>query len=215
MKATGIGNFEKEHSMKRVVLVVLFSVLIVAGSNSNLWAQDKDKPVEPVAQPKPPAVEKPITPLRVQVVFAEFDGDKKISSLPYTLLVNADEKGPQAAVRMGLRVPVEAGGNGGLSKTFNYMDVGTNLDGRADKTDDGRFSLKLNVEKSSLYTPAAGEKADTVGGNQIFSGQPIVQSFRSQVNLLLRDGQTMQSTVASDPINGHVLKVEVTLNVIK
>jgi hypothetical protein len=156
-----------------------------------------------------------VTPLRVQVVFAEYDGEKKISSLPYTLLVNADDKGPQAAVRMGLRVPVETGGSGGMSKQYQYMDVGTNLDGRADKTDDGKFSLKLNVEKSSLYTPGAGEKSDTVGGNQVFPGQPIVQSFRSQVNLLLRDGQTMQATVASDPVTGHVLKVEVTLNVIK
>jgi hypothetical protein len=49
----------------------------------------------------------------------------------------------------------------------------------------------------------------------IIPGHFIIQSFRSQVNLLLRDGQTMQATVASDPVTGHVLKLEVTLNVIK
>jgi hypothetical protein len=189
--------------MKKPAVVVLlvalsFGVLV-------LRAQEK----------KSPDIPPQVTPLRVQVVFAEYDGEKKVSSLPYTLLVNADDKGPQAAVRMGLRVPVETGSGSANSKEFQYMDVGTNLDGRADKTDDGRFSLKLNVEKSSLYTPGAGEKGDTVGGNQILPGQPIVQSFRSQVNLLLRDGQTMQATVASDPVTGHVLKVEVTLNVIK
>jgi hypothetical protein len=195
---------ERERLVKKPAVAALFAVLVFGAIA--MRAQDKPKPAEAPPQ---------ITPLRVQVVFTEYDGEKKISSLPYTVLVNADDKGPQSAVRMGLKVPVETGGSGGASKQFTYMDIGTNLDGRADKTEDGRFNLRLNVEKSSLYTPATAEKPGTVGGNEILPGQPIVQSFRSQVNLLIRDGQTMQSTVASDPITGHVTKVDVTLNVIK
>jgi hypothetical protein len=172
------------------------------------------------AQDKPKAAEVPlqVTPLRVQVVFTEYDGEKKVSSLPYTLLVNANDRGPQAAVRMGLRVPVETGvATEGASKQYQYQDIGTNLDGRADTIEDGRFNLRLSVEKSSVYTPGATDKAaGTPAGNpMIMTGHVIIQTFRSQVNLLLRDGQTMQATVASDPITGHVLKVEVTLNVIK
>lgn len=189
--------------MKKGAFAVLLAIILLGALA--LRAQDK----KPDAPP-------PDMALRVQVAFAEFDGEKKISSLPYTLLVNVDDHGPQAAVRMGLRVPVETGGGPGTaSKQFTYIDVGTNLDGRADRIDGGRFSLRLNVEKSSLYTPGATEKPATVGGNEILTGQPIVQSFRSQVNLYMRDGQTMQATVASDPVTGHVLKVEVTLNVIK
>jgi hypothetical protein len=194
--------------MRRTVLAALLTVL-VSGAVS-MRAQDKAKP-----EAKSDSATPQITPLRVQVVFSEYDGEKKVSSLPYTVLVNADDKGPQAAVRMGLRVPVVTGGSSSGNKQFQYMDVGTNLDGRADKTEDGRFNLRLNVEKSSLYTPAGADKSDTLGGNQVLAGEPIVQQFRSQVNMLLRDGQMMQSTVAADPINGHVLKVEVTLNVIK
>ena len=188
--------------MKKAVLAVLLVVLLLVVPV--LRSQDKTKSEVPG-----------ITPLRVQVIFAEYEGEKKLSSLPYTLLVNADDKGPQAAVRMGLRVPVVAGASAGGNKQFQYLDVGTNLDGRADKIEDGRFLLKLNVEKSSIYTPGTPEKPDAVGGNEIFPGQPIVQQFRSQVNLLVRDGQTIQSTVATDPLTGHVLKVDVTLNVIK
>jgi hypothetical protein len=96
-----------------------------------------------------------------------------------------------------------------------YQDVGANLDGHAEKAADGRFYLRLNVEKSSVYAPGAGQKPASVGGNEIPSGQPIIQQFRTQVSLLIRDGQTIQSTVATDPVTGHTLKVDVTLNVIK
>jgi len=191
--------------MKKAVLAAL---LAVAFGAIGIRAQDKTKSEGPAPQ---------VTPLRIQVVFAEYDGEKKISSLPYTVLVNANDKGPQAAVRMGLRVPVETGvSTEGTSKQYQYQDIGTNLDGRADSTEDGRFNLRLNVEKSSLYTPAATDKPGTIAGNpMIIPGHFIFQTFRSQVNLLLRDGQTMQATVASDPVTGHVLKLEVTLNVIK
>ncbi|HYL63927.1 MAG TPA: hypothetical protein VE077_15015 [Candidatus Methylomirabilis sp.] len=197
--------------MKKTVFVMLLAVLTLGASV--LRSQDKAKPSEGSKTADWSAQQ--VTPLRVQVVFTEYDGEKKISSLPYTLLVNADDKGPQAAVRMGLRVPVVTGGSANANRQFQYMDVGTSLDGRADRTEDGRFNLRLNVEKSSLYTPATTEKPDTVAGSEILPGQPILQQFRSQVNLLIRDGQTMQATVASDPVTGHVLKVEVTVNVIK
>jgi hypothetical protein len=191
--------------MKKTVLALLLAVFVLGGQR--LWSQEKGKSEE---APKPSAIEKAVTPLRVQVVFTEYESEKKISSLPYTLLVNADDRGPQAAVRMGLRVPIEM-----ATTQVQYQDVGTNLDGRAEKTDDGRFLLRLNVEKSSVYSPGASQKPASVGGNEISSKQPIVQQFRTQVNLLIRDGQTIQSTVATDPVTGHVLKVDVTLNVIK
>jgi len=190
--------------MRKTVLGLLLAILVVGGQRS--WSQEKGKSEE---TSKPSASEKAVTPLRVQVVFTEYDGEKKISSLPYTLLVNADDRGPVAAMRMGLRVPIELN-----STQFQYQDVGTNLDGHAEKADDGRFLLKLNVEKTSVYAPGASGKPASSGGSEI-GRQPIVQQFRTQVNLLIRDGQTIQSTVATDPVTGHVLKVDVTLNVIK
>ncbi len=191
--------------MKKVILVLLLGMLVVSGRQ--LWSQEKGKSEETA---RPAETQRTVTPLRVQVVFTEFAGEKKVSSLPYTLLVNADDRGPQAAVRMGLRVPIELSAN-----QVQFLDVGTNLDGRAEKAEDGRFLLKLNVEKSSVYAPGAIEKPASVGGSEISSRQPIVQQFRTQVNLLIRDGQTIQSTVATDPVTGHTLKVDVTLNVIK
>jgi hypothetical protein len=195
--------------MKKLILAALMAsfALVVP----RLLGQDKEKSTiaERVAESQ-----KIITPLRVQVVFSEFDGEKKISSLPYTFLVNADDRGAPAAVRMGLRVPIETSSNTGV-KQFQYQDVGTNIDGRAEKADDGRFLLRLGVERSSVYVPGTEGKSAAVGGSEISSALPIVQQFRTQVNLLIHDGQTIQATVAADPVTGHVTQVDVTLNVLK
>src|SRR6266849_7635844 len=102
--------------MKKTWLALLLVGL--TGFVPGLAAQDKAKQeetdkakreeVEKVAETR-----KEITPLRILVLFTEFDGEKKISSLPYTFLVNADERGGRAFLRMGLRVPVVTGSASG------------------------------------------------------------------------------------------------------
>lgn len=195
--------------MKTAVLTV--SLVILAFGSPGIWSQDKGK-TDDTARPAP--AEKAITPLRVQVVFSEYEGDKRVGSLPYTFLVNADDRGSSAAVRMGLKVPIETSSNTG-AKQIAWESLSTNLDGRAEKTADDRFLLRLSVEKESIYVTGSNEKPSSFGGTQVSNSQPSIQSFRSQVNLLIRDGQTIQSTVATDPVSGHVTKVDVTLNVIK
>lgn len=195
--------------MKRLILSVLLTAVPLAVPP--VWAQDKEKSAESA---KPAATEKSVTPLRVQVVFTEFDGDKKVGSLPYTFLVNADDRGAPAAVRMTLHIPVEMSSAGGAKHVGQYP-LSTNLDGRAEKTEDGRFLLRLSLEKDSIYMAGANQKPSSLGGNEVSTDEPVQQDFRTQVNLLIRDGQTIQSTVAADPVTGHVMKVDVTLNVIR
>lgn len=195
--------------MKRTILAVMLAIFTLVVPR--LWGQEKDRST---SSAKPGEPEKIITPLRVQVIFTEFDGDKKIGSLPYTFLVDADDRGAPAAVRMGLHIPVETSSNTGV-KQIGHWNLDTNLDGRAEKLDDGRFLLRLGLDKSSIYMAGANQKPSTLGGNEISNAEPIQEDFRTQVNLLIRDGQTIQSTVATDPATGHVLKVDVTLNVMK
>jgi hypothetical protein len=195
--------------MKRPILAVSLATLLFV--IPRVCAQDKEKSADTA---KPAAIEKTITPLRVQVVFTEFDGDKKIGSLPYTFLVNADDRGTPAAVRMTFHAPVQISSNAGEKHVVQYP-LTTNLDGRAEKADDGRFLLRLSLEKSSIYLTGVNQKPTSLGGNEVSANEPTQQEFRTQVNLLIRDGQTIQSTVATDPVTGHVLKVDVTLNVIK
>ena len=44
---------------------------------------------------------------------------------------------------------------------------------------------------------------------------PSFRSFRTSFSVMLRDGQTTQHTSATDPVTGEVIRIDVTLNVMK
>src|SRR6476660_7692216 len=75
----------------------------------------------------------PVTPLKVQVVLSRYDGEKKLSSMPYTLLVNAGERDNRVTLRMGVSLPVT--GVGASGPTVTVHDIGTNMDCTASPAD--------------------------------------------------------------------------------
>jgi len=180
--------------MKKLIAgLTLFSLLLPAAG----LAQEAAKPA-PAAKPED---RPPLTPLRVQVVFSEFDGDKKIVNLPYTFVVNADERRarPETKIRDGARVPVLS-----TRDQFSYLDVGTNVDCSASVQEDGRYKLQISLERSSL-----GQDTSAASGN------PVVRQFRLEINPVLKDGQSIETVAATDPLTGHVYHVSVTLSVLK
>ena len=172
------------------------------------------------AQEKPAAQKLHGVPLTVQVVFSEFEGEKKISSLPYTMPVNAEpERRGWQQLRMGVRVPVSVASSKDPSVSqVQYMDVGTNIDCRALAGESGQYEVELQVERSSIYS--VGPEGRRVEWSPDERGvgiasQPIVRQYRSTMTLQMRDGQNIQRALATDPLSGRVLKVDVTLHVVK
>ncbi len=173
-------------------------------------------------KPKTPEEPRPATPIKVQIVLSEWEGEKKISSLPYVFSAEAEPRGARpATVRMGLRVPVAMASGKEGSAAWQYMDVGTDIDCLAKSLEDGRFELNLILRRSSLYSTGPERKsAEWTPGEQVMTlarleGQPIVRQYSTQMQVFLKDGQTAQSFLATDPVSGRVLKAEVTLNVLK
>jgi hypothetical protein len=157
------------------------------------------------------------TPVKVQIVFAEFEGDKKVKSLPYIMYHNAphgiDLKPNNTKLRIGSRVPVTVGGG-----QMQYIDIGTNLDFRATRHDDGHFVVQLSLERSWVEgdVPVSMDKtSDRAATAANTFKEPIIRDVRSDLDLSMRDGQTLESTMATDPLSGRVVRIEVTLNVLK
>lgn len=202
MKASSI----RVVSIPLLVLVMLLPIV---------RAQEKPK-----AEDKPKA-EAPTTPVKVTIVFTEYEGDKKTKSLPYTVYINAPDAAelkPQwVKLRVGNRVPVYTGGSTG---NMTYLDVGTNIDARAAHTPEGHFLLYLNLERSwvegDVLVPVQKPPETTVPDPHAGSfREPIIRNFRSELDLKLREGQTLETTMATDPVTGKVMKVDVTLSVVK
>ncbi len=188
-------------------------------------AQEKEK----TEAPAPAESRTRFTPLRVQVVFSKYEGEKKVASLPYTLICNAGERGP-AVLRMGIEVPIVVSvakeGVTGAFQQFQYKNVGTSVDCKAGQPEEGRYRLELNIEQTSIYSPA-DEKVTPMGRDKDKQGKvswgvtdtpliaPLFRSFRASFVPLLRDGQTVQYTAATDPVSGEVMKIDVTMTVLK
>jgi len=169
----------------------------------HLRAQEKSKAEEHVKVP---------TPIKVQIVFAEFDGDKKISSMPYAFTVITDEKvggNYSTRLRTGIRVPIETDGK---DQKTTYMDIGSNIDCGIRTEDDGHYHLYLIFDRSALY-PNKSTEGERLIANP--GGQPVIRQFRTDENLILKDGQTSESLLSTDPMNGHTFRVSVTINVQK
>lgn len=187
----------------RSTLVALASLLVLA---PYLLAQEK-----PASEAKAATAT-----LKFQVTVAEQDGEKKVANLPYTFFLRAGETTPASPwtkVRMGSRVPVHAGKDG-----MQYIDIGTNIDARAIGSADSHFDLSLNLERSWVEgeVPVSAGMGGSVGeSNPTQSREPIIRQFKTELTLAMRDGQTIQTTQAADPLSGRVLTITVTMNVVK
>jgi hypothetical protein len=196
--------------LKHLIVGVAFALLPVWASAQNVKSTETSSAARP-SDAKIADASKNIVPLKVTVVFYEYDGEKKLSSLPYALFVKADQSSRyMAKVRMGVRVPIWTGAK---ESAIQYQDVGSNLDCSAQTMDDGKYMIDLSLERASIYPNSGDYPAASKPDEQ--PHQPLFRQFRANLMLLLRDGQTTQNIIATDPMNGHTVKIEVTLNVVK
>jgi hypothetical protein len=187
--------------MPRIRSLVVLAVLAVP-----LGLVAQEKPAPPPDKPMPQAAGAPV-PVRVQLVLSRFDGEKKISSMPYTLQMIANDR-EMTRLRMGVEVPVATGST---ERSVSYRSVGTNIDSRVTTPPNGGFRLEVTVIESSIRMTE-----DQKGSMGVASpSMPAFRNFTGNFTILLRDGQPAQYTTATDPVSGEILKVEATLTVLK
>lgn len=197
LRAFGVGT--------SIGLAMTLSVLA-----TNAMAQG----TQPAPAPKPPV------PLKVDVVISRFQADKKIASAPFTLWVNAHAmgRGGGTSLRMGVDVPVgkrtemiptESGAPPrSTAEKPEYRFIGTSVDSSAVQTEDGRFAVYVSLQDSSIYV---GDDRSAIKMSDVLA----FRSFTMSNTLSLRSGQTAEYSSATDRLSGEVVKVEVTVNVVK
>jgi hypothetical protein len=203
--------------MYRIATKMIFAIALLLYA---LPASSQEKPVKDEPQTVRPRAEGP--QLKVQVVFAEFDGEKKVKNLPYSFLVKAsadDRERDWSKIRMGSKVPLPDGSNP-RNPQIQYVDVGTNIDCVAKQLSDGMYRVTFNVERSWAEEDMALKVDSSNKGTAIEKADstvhaPIIRQFRSESTVTIRDGQTLETNFATDPVTGKVIRLEVTVNSMK
>lgn len=189
------------------------------------WSAAQQQP-----SPKPPnpfgVSPGPLTPLKVQVVFSRYASGKKVSNLPYMLIVNANDGlmnvggryDPFAISRLrtGAEVPVtvptarEPKPDGAApDSSTSYRRIGTNIDCYANSADDGRYRVDVAIEDTSVYPTSLNvENVTVVKDAQVF------RTFSSKNALMLRVGQSAEFSAWADRITGEETRVTVTLQAV-
>jgi hypothetical protein len=187
-----------KHSVRTVRKICVNAIVVGASvaAASNATAQER----APVS-----------TPLKVQVVLSRYDGDKKLASMPYTMLVNAGDRDNRVTLRMGVALPIATGAKDGPAVSFH--DVGTNMDCTATLAEGGRYRINLAVNHTSVYESEQSHLQAAVP--RPGASAQLIRSFTSSFFLNLKDGETGQSIAATDPVTGEVMKIDVTVAVVK
>jgi hypothetical protein len=189
----------------KLSVVVVVTLLVSSGgiAQDERERQDEQRP-QPRAESRHEAE---TAGLKVDLLISRHEGERRVSAVPYTLFVVPNSR--QSRVRLGIDVPIAV-----KDGEVRYRNVGTNVDCQAVAVGPGRYRVEVVVEQSSLYSPETSRKALAPGASPAVGDQPVFRSFSTAIVLVLADGQSAQS-LATDPVSGEVLKVDVTLTRLK
>jgi hypothetical protein len=149
---------------KLAVLCTLFILACFCGVK--LLAQ------EAVNQPAPTKnAEGPVHFYHLEFVVQELGADSKpANSRVYTVDANTDRVNRNTSIRTGSRVPIPISGS-----SFQYVDLGVNIDVRNAHEVDGKLALEVTADVSGLATPSSVSTASA----------PVIRTNRWQSPILI------------------------------
>ena len=164
-------------------------------------------------------------PVQVDVVMTRWQGDKRVSSIPFVLIANPSSRGSSTSIRMGVDVPVGTS-TSNVTQTSGattsnqravatakvateFRNVGTDIDAQVTRGDAANFSVYLNIRDSSIFTSDQTKMPSAMADPTAF------RTFSASNTLDMTDGQTRLFGVATDKITGETMRIEVKLTVLK
>lgn len=205
----------------------MMAAAMTAAMAGGAYAQDRPGEPAPTAPARP--VGRQLVPIEVQVVIAKFQNDKRVSSIPYVLALNAVVGGlignntERTSLTIGSEVPVPSttftpvGDNKTAQplRSFNYRNVGTAMTAAAVTAEAGQFEVELQIDESSLGTNAPDGRGGSPDDRARQAEMPVFKSFKARNRILLRPGVMRQFTAATDRVSGETVRIEVTLTAVK
>jgi len=157
----------------------------------NTAPAQQEKGKEPVA-----SAPKPVMAYRLEFSVQEVENGKRSNSRNYMMMA---EEGYWAKIRVGNRVPYQS-----AEKTFQYRDVGMNIDCRP-REHEGGVALEITVESSSV-----APQSETAPGSN-----PVFRSNTSEVQAVVALGKPTVVASMDDVSSNRRYEIEVTATKVK
>lgn len=129
----------------------------------------------------------------------ELEGEKRLNSRAYTLLIEPHEFGK---LRIGTRVPIQTS----EGKQLTYIDVGQNIDCQVRTETERMVGLNVDVDFSNF---GMTEQLRDAGGAA--TGNPVLQQFRITTKTDLEIGKPTIINSFDDPSSKRTFQIEVTV----
>lgn len=174
------------HSRK----VALTVIVLLACMASAAFAEEK-KPEDTT----PPAT------YRVEITMKEMDGPKQVNSRRYEMNIKETILGK---IRVGSRVPYATSVGGDKGASYQYADIGMNIDCRTVKLADG-VNLSIMVDSTSLANEAEAS----------WKMLPVTRQQRLEAGGVVQLGKPTLMGSMDDVSSNHRYDVEVTVTGVK
>lgn len=172
----------------RLAIALLAACLPLLPSSASAQ-QEKSKEAVATGQ-------KPVVAYRIEFNVRELENGKRLNSRTYMMMAEDKE---WARIRVGNRVPIQTAG-----QSFQYHDVGMNIDCRPYERDDGVL-LIIQVEFSSVVP-------QTQGGS---TPNPVFRTDRSEVQSIVALGKPTLVASIDDVDSVRRFEIEVTATKVK
>jgi type II secretory pathway component GspD/PulD (secretin) len=137
-------------------------------------------------------------PYRLTYTFIEMDGEKRIGSQHYAVVLDSDSK---ISLRLGTKVPIttsQGSGNFPNQQQISYIDIGLSIDVRLRQFANG-LELETHVAQSALESQESSTK------------DPVVRQTDLDSSALLREARPVVLGMLDTPESTHRLEIQVEL----
>lgn len=186
--------------MKRFcILVVMFLAAVALIAQDTPPAKDTTPKKDVTAIVKEDAV----PTYRFAFSVYELVEGKRTNQRDYSLLVQADGRGPYSKIKIGTKVPIVTGKNEGNTQ-YTYTDVGLELECSAIETTNNKLAVRIDLNFSSFAISQQNANPNSEGLGPVF--RAITQRLRS----VLTPGKPQMIGSLDDPNSNKRFQVEVT-----
>lgn len=194
--------------ISRVWVAAFAAVLMAAGT---AWAQENNEGAKQAPVPTNAAPGRTGPFYHLDFVVKELDGSNKvINSRSYSTSISISQKGFNS-IRAGARVPVatvsiNGDGKNPVQTQYQYVDVGVNFDCRDLHEAEGKLSLKVGAEVSSIEPNEKDGQLES---------QPTIRQNKWDADVIVPFGKPTTIFSSDDVSSKSKIQVELTATLIK